>query len=88
MLAALPLAFLSLSVLASDLCPPTCQCLYNLTTVVCQEKSLDQIPVLPEGTETLYVSYNKIKEIPRQGLERLQVLNVAWKVNFLCELFS
>lgn len=75
MLAALTLASLSLLVWGSNLCPPSCQCLHNLTTVVCQVKELSRIPELPDGTEKLYVSYNNIQEIPRRGLEKLQVGN-------------
>jgi len=73
MLAAFTVACLGLLVRASIPCPSTCQCLHNLTTVGCQEKGLDRIPELPEGTEELYVSYNEIKDIPRWGLEELQV---------------
>lgn len=73
MLVAFTLASLSLSVWASDLCPPICQCLHNFTTVVCQDKGLERIPELPQGTERLYVPYNAIEEIPRQGLEELKV---------------
>lgn len=72
MLAVLALASLSHLVWASNLCPPTCQCLHNLTSVVCKGE-LNQIPELPDSTERLYVSYNKIQEIPQRGLEELQV---------------
>ncbi|TKS80638.1 Leucine-rich repeat-containing protein 15 [Collichthys lucidus] len=77
MLAALTLASLSLLVWGSNLCPPSCQCLHNLTTVVCQVKGLSRIPELPDGTEKLYVSYNNIQEIPRRGLEKLQDLDLT-----------
>lgn len=73
MLAALTLASLSVVVWASNLCPPACECLHNLTTIVCQKKGLDRIPELPNGTEQLYIPYNEIREIPRRGLEKLQV---------------
>lgn len=72
MLAVLALASLSHLVWASSLCPPTCHCLHNLTSVVCKGE-LNQIPELPDSTERLYVSYNKIQEIPQRGLEELQV---------------
>lgn len=81
MLAALTLSSLSLLVWASKICPPTCQCLHNLKTIGCQEKGLDQIPELPDGTVELYVSYNEIQEIPRRGLEKLQVWNIQQPVN-------
>lgn len=81
MLAALTLASLSLLVWATNICPPTCKCFHNLTTVGCQERGLDQIPELPEATEQLYVSYNHIQEIPRRGLEKLQVRHVQQPVN-------
>ena len=73
MLATLTLTSLSLVAWASELCPPACQCLPNLTAVGCQGKGLDLVPELPEGTEELYVSYNQIQEIPERGLEKLQV---------------
>ncbi|GLD52793.1 leucine-rich repeat-containing protein 15-like protein [Lates japonicus] len=73
MLEALTLASLILLVWASDLCPPACQCLHNLTSITCQEKGLDLIPELPQDAEKLYISYNKIQEIPRRGLEKLRL---------------
>ncbi len=89
MLAALTLASLSLLVKATNLCPTTCQCLHNLTIIECQEKGLSQIPELPESTELLFVSYNEIQEIPRRGLERLQVRNIQQPGNCaLCKAFE
>ena len=73
MQAVLTLASLGLLVWPSDLCPPACRCLYNLTTVMCPEKGLEQIPELPEGTEKLYIPYNQIQEVPESGLDELQV---------------
>lgn len=73
MLAVLTLFPFILTVWATKICPPTCQCLGNLTTLVCKEKTLQHMPTLPDSTEELYVSYNQIQEIPEQGLEGLQV---------------
>lgn len=75
MLAVMTLFSFVPTVLATEICPPTCQCLFNLTTLVCKEKRLKNIPTLPGSTEKLYVSYNQIQEIPLQGLEDLKVSN-------------
>lgn len=75
MLAALTLASLHLLAWASDLCPSTCQCEHNLTTVTCQDRGLRRIPALPQDTHNLYISYNEIEEIPEHGLNELQVRN-------------
>lgn len=76
MLGALTVASLILWASASDLCPPPCMCLHNLTVIMCTDKHLDWIPVLPEDTKELYISYNKIQEMRRGGLEHLQVQNI------------
>lgn len=77
MLAILTLFGFILTVSATEICPPSCQCGLNLTTLVCKEKWLQHIPTLPDGTEELYMSYNQIQEIPEQGLEGLKVPNTT-----------
>lgn len=73
MLAALTLTSMGLMVWATEFCPPTCKCFHNITSIGCQKKGFHQVPKLPESTEELYISYNEIQEIPRRGMEKLQV---------------
>lgn len=73
---------------ATSICPPTCQCHGNLTTLVCKEQTLQHIPTLPDSTEELYVSYNQIPEIPEQGMEGLQVSNTIASITTLKNIFS
>ncbi|MEQ2202028.1 hypothetical protein XENOCAPTIV_022694 [Xenoophorus captivus] len=87
MLAALTLASLGILAQASDLCPPSCHCFDNLTTVVCQDKGLSQIPRLPAGTFKLFISNNQIKEIPERGLKELQVWSFALMFPDICNTF-
>lgn len=77
MVAVLTLFCFISTVWATEICPPTCQCLFNLTTLVCKEKRLQHIPTLPDSTKELYMSYNLIQEIPEQGLEGLKVQNTT-----------
>lgn len=77
MLAVLTLFCFILTAWATEICPPTCQCLFNSSTLVCKEKQLQHIPTLPERTEELYMSYNQIQELPEQGLEALKVQNTT-----------
>ncbi|PWA25543.1 hypothetical protein CCH79_00019881 [Gambusia affinis] len=77
MLAALTLASLGLLARASDLCPPACRCFDSLTTADCRDKGLTQIPPLPAGTLKLFILNNKIEEIPENGLNGLQVLDLT-----------
>lgn len=77
-----------LTVWTTKICPPTCQCLGNLTTLVCKEKTLQHMPMLPDTTEELYVSYNEIQEIPEQGLEGFQVSKTIASTTTFKNIFS